>query len=133
MIEQRPLKYRAWDIRNKVMVPDACVLTPTRNLVTVNEEHFNSPFSFFDGCVWLQFTGHVDTNGVDIYEGDYLKQTVNDVVVDSKLEVKWSEGAFYLFNCNEMDEDYKVSHAFPLNYAGTFEVWGNKYENAEVV
>ena len=132
MIEQRPMKYRAWDIRNKVMVPNACVLSPTRNLVTVNEEHFNSPFSFFDGCIWLQFVGYTDDNDVEVYEGDFLKQIIGGDVVAEKLEVVWNDG-FRLFNHDEEDEDYQDSHAFPLNYHGTFEVWGNKFENVEVI
>ena len=68
----RELKFRAWDIKNNKMVYDALTLAETKQLVTVNEEHFNSPFSFFDGCKWMQFTGCKDSDEIDIYEGIYL-------------------------------------------------------------
>lgn len=62
-------KYIAWDFRNNKMVLDAVVLTETNQLVTVNANYFNSPFSFFDGCAWLKFTGLLDMNKKEIYEG----------------------------------------------------------------
>lgn len=114
------------------MVPNACVLMPTRNLVTVNEEHFNSDFSFFDGCIWLQYTGHDDENGVEIYEGDFMKQTYKGKVEFANLEVIWNGSGFMLFNHDEKDEDYQGAHTFPLNYSGEFEVWGNKFENTVI-
>jgi len=68
-----PIKFRAWDIRAKAMVYDACILTGVRNLVTVNEEHFNSPFSFFDGCIWMQYTGYNDIVDAEVYESDVVR------------------------------------------------------------
>lgn len=66
------IEFRAWDIRNKRMVGDALLLSETGQLVTVNAKYFNSPFSFFDGCVWLQFTGKFSKEKKKIYTGDIL-------------------------------------------------------------
>lgn len=66
-------KYRAWDIRNKQMVENALLLSGTNQLVTVNADYFNSPFSFFDGCIWVQCINAVDKNDVEIYERDILQ------------------------------------------------------------
>lgn len=66
-------KFRAWDIRNKKMVEDALVLSGTGQLVTVNASYFNSPFSFFDGCIWMQYVNIKDKNGREIYEDDIVR------------------------------------------------------------
>ena len=66
-------KYRAWDIKKNEMVYDALKLSGTNQLVSVNAEYFNSPFSFFDGCIWMIFTEYLDDNAQEIYEGDLIK------------------------------------------------------------
>jgi len=73
-------EFRAWDIRNKKMVYDALKTSPTGQLVTVNEEHFNSPFSFFDGCVWMQYTTMNDKEKNKIFDGDVIE-----------LDKEWAE------------------------------------------
>ncbi len=65
--------YRAWDIRKKQMVVPALTLSSTGQLVTVDEAHFNDPFSFFDGCIWMQSIGLTDYKGTEIYEDDWCQ------------------------------------------------------------
>ena len=97
-------------------------------------------------CIPLQFSGHFDKNGKEIYEGDII-QFLNEVgektlVVcqfgDAKRELKGNTinnclitGFFYVFN------EFKT---FPIiiNYAGIsdyelFEVIGNIYEHSHLI
>lgn len=74
------VEFRAWDIRNDEMVPDALTLSEIRQLVTVNA-NFNNPFAFFDGCKWMQYIKKKDINGDKIFEGDILESGSNVVVI----------------------------------------------------
>jgi len=88
----REIKFRAWDIRNSKMVDNALVLGETHQLVTVHADYFNTPFSFFDGCKWMQYTGYKDKKGVEIYEGDFLRCGKHTALV------VFVEGAFVFRN-----------------------------------
>lgn len=98
LTEDTVREYRAYDIRNKIMVYDALKLTETHRLVTVNEQHFNSPFSFFDGCKWMQYTGRKDEKSTKIFESDILTdelEHLGEVVYDNEagaFMVKWNDG-----------------------------------------
>ena len=67
------LKFKAWDVGNKRMVPNALVLTnDDKQLVTMNTKYFARPTAFFEGCIWLQYTGKRDIDGVALCQGDIL-------------------------------------------------------------
>lgn len=121
MQENRELEFRAWDIRGLQMVYNACILTGTRNLVEVNEEHFNSSFSFFDGCIWMQYIGKTDINNKKIYEGDI-------VITD---EAEWIAKVIYdtdSFIVIDNNDGYSIG----CNWA-KFEVIGNIYETPNLL
>jgi hypothetical protein len=117
-------KYRAFDIRRNEMVYDALLLSETGQLVTVNADHFNSPFSFFDGCKWMRYTGKEDKEGTEVYDGDIIefdadewgdnKSNIHVVSWDNKNS-EWSWGG----GC-----------ASDMYYR---RVIGNIYENPELI
>lgn len=119
----RTIKFRAWD---------------------ATEEKMSEPFGINDGAsrdadVLMQFTGLLDKNGREIYEGDILRFT--EVDEDSALgaeetyttEVKWFDGLAQwrvVFPSGQRTELHLVLQ-IPCFY--NQEVIGNIYEHKELL
>lgn len=119
MGNSRPLKFRAWDKKNRKMydnVQDGIMIDENYGLhfgVICNNQHDHYDF------VVLQYTGLKDKNGVEIYEGDVLTE------LGSIKVVEWTtEGLGWQFRTIK-DE--------PGNYSAKIEVIGNIYENPELI
>ena len=72
-----------------------------------------------DNGILMQYTGLKDVNGVEIYEGDIIKDTMDSMM----YEVIWIDGGF-------------TGSGLPIDYfigVGSFEVIGNIYENPELI
>ncbi len=118
---QRTIKFRAWNngemfyVENK----DGGYLDyfPLRSLLGHNNDF-----------IWMQFTGLLDKNGKEIYEGDLI--TVRLQI----YKVIYSHGAFGIQNIrNEVDTtcfhliDLRVGHGSEI------EIIGNIYENPDLI
>lgn len=73
--------------------------------------------------VIMQFTGLLDKDGKEIYEGDILKDIDN-----RHVEVKFDSGVFYITKTGPT-----LAHAILLNSVAECEVIGNIYENPELL
>lgn len=92
---QRVIKFRYWDVTNKEMITDVLELNNLGNLINIKEKTLSNPTW---KCVWQQFTGFTDIDGVEIYEGDIVEYTNNymkDVTIN--LVVKYRNGGFKLW------------------------------------
>ena len=113
----QPIKFRAWSVEHKKMLP-------VHDAKFVNGEMIGAKGVGWDDTVAvMQFTGLLDKNGKEIYEGDLLKISMQGDVQTSPFVV---ENLWDLHVGMENGDPY-------LRIDDTGEVIGNIYENPELV
>ena len=110
------IKFRAWDERQKYMAYQG---TPDLETIQSFMHHFGDK-------ELLQFTGQIDKNGTDIYEGDILKSEL-----DKSMVVSWSNefASFVLVTIGLVKPKLSGESCNPENC----EVIGNIHENPELL
>ncbi len=84
----RIIKFRYWNTISNIMVNNPEM--PYKKGWTI-EQLFSER-----GWIWMQFTGLLDKNGKEIYEGDILHITTKDMVnLNYRTIVEWSSQGFY--------------------------------------
>lgn len=118
-------KFRVWDKNNKKML-NWKELDLTKELgedeITIFEPtgQFAQPIFFYDA---MQSTGLKDKNGTEIYEGDIIKNSYDEIYT-----VKWFDASFYL------EEKYNGGFDYHELYSeDNKKVMGNIYENPELL
>lgn len=121
----REIKFRFWSHRTNSMSPATnmygLLSSPVLRLIGDGDEDLEA----------MQFTGLLDKNGQEIYEGDILEDQYGNTAV-----VLWNQpNAEFLLN--DMDEYVRGNHDEPAyvlsNVWVEHEVIGNIYENPELL
>lgn len=108
----REIKFRAWDKKNNEML---------LNILFENEVYFYSTYEY------MQYTGLMDKNGKEIYEGDIVKHKVFGI-----RQITW--GSDYDCLKGNLGFMYNKTLAFlHENDSCEVEVIGNIFENPELL
>ena len=115
----REIKFRAWNKKLRFM--DSAWLIDWEHELVCHSKHNQSDLK---DCVLLQYTGLKDKNGVEVYEGDIIR----DVDCLSLWKVFYGDGAFHVrggeYNLSGHLNEWAPDHC---------EVIGNIYENPELL
>jgi uncharacterized phage protein (TIGR01671 family) len=115
---QREIKFRAWDVDRKELVPVHDLYWFEEEGVREQEEDgtFHGNYAKYE---LMQYTGLKDKNGVEIYEGDILKPTKS---YGAKLKiVSWHKGKNFV--------GYLLGNRPDLSW----EVIGNRWDNPDLL
>ena len=129
-------KFRAWHINKQIMCEviriDFEQGIITLDLETDDDEYYwmETDWSFSDAEI-MQYTGCRDKNGIEIYEGDVIKDKYDKIWL-----VQWYVGAFVITNkIPDSDGQTSTSSHFSnlSNHHFYFEVIGNMWDNPELL
>ena len=129
-------KFRAWHINKQIMCEviriDFEQGIITLDLETDDDEYYwmETDWNFSDVEI-MQYTGCRDKNGIEIYEGDVIKDKYDKIWL-----VQWYVGAFVITN-KIPDSDGQTStyshFSNVSNHHFYFEVIGNMWDNPELL
>ena len=109
------LKFRAWDKETQAMNGMAEIYRNKKQEIELHPRDGN--------IILMSFTGLVDKNGKDIFEGDIVSIDTDEFDL---LVVKYEAGIYWLMDGEESME-------YLSDYYNYVTVVGNIYENAEMV
>jgi len=118
----REIKFRAWDKDNKRYLEEYDVVRYSDSTVGVHDS--SPPFNRYGVVILEQYTGLKDKNGVEIYEGDIVKDNIFGLYT-----VFFSYGGFKLIGVNELSNQLALMDS----HSNWYEVIGNIYENPELM
>jgi uncharacterized phage protein (TIGR01671 family) len=144
-MNNRSLKFRVWDNSiNKFINPEHCGFLMNYGLIHGNVKHPTYDLYYNPNMVIQQFTGAVDKNGKEIYDGDIVKvkrSFVRPFINNNHIDYEHVEGGeecgYIVWNCYKWLVSYEHIHYDDFDdFNGIdhrHEVIGNICENPELV
>ena len=140
MKEKSLFKCRAWDKTTNQMRGCYGFNELEREVYVCNiaDDEFNGQLETvhaltrsFDEVIVMQYTGCRDKNGIEIYEGDVIKDKYDKIWL-----VQWYVGAFVITNKIPDSDGQESTYSYFNNLSNHhfyFEVIGNMWENPELL
>ena len=131
----REIKFRAWHKKYKwfgqvvwLDIPHNNTENPKLGVVTkdIPPDGWDADEFELKEAILMQYTGLKDENGVEIYEGDIVKLTLETDLQDDTCKVMFGRGYFGV-----TADDFEYEPLFL--HAGTCKVVGNIYANPELL
>lgn len=136
----RENKFRAWDSDNKYMLSLADVMYKNEYVTIQNGNTLRSEFKTI---ILMQFTGLLDKNGKEIYEGDIIQATYPSMLEPlmrkrgERYEIIFRLGAFKAFDLatknGDIEDSFLHEKSFGRAHLEGYEVIGNIYENKDLL
>ncbi len=132
------LKFRAWDKKNKIMIPAIHIFVNGPGVVWINKR---DGLEGTDNIVatkdfeLIQFTGITTRFGVEVYEDDIVVDGNGKKFVVKKFDNKhqpWGCGGFNKFWCYTKEADGSWLHAQKVSFNG-MKVIGNIDQDPELL
>ena len=135
-MKQRVIKFRAWSEKFSGMIYP----NDTDYQIKIGNGDIHSVWSVWkdgrdDECVEImQFTGLLDKNGKEIYEGDIILNPLSTKPEDKGFLVSWMVHGFYLSNVRGNMFEHEENKFIPFDDIETnFEIIGNIYEHPNLL
>lgn len=140
----RKIKFRVWDKICKEMIIPLAIYHNEKlenpDFIVIDDDYHEKDFIFQSyhlflekDAILMQFTGLLDKNGKEIYEGDIVNfyDSIKGYV---KGEIVFEAGAF-IIGCNKLNDSYSIllEESDEERECETVEVIGNKFENPELL
>ncbi|UXV14889.1 YopX family protein [Mammaliicoccus sciuri] len=118
------LRFRAWDKFDKEMLNVHGINYDAEGVWTKEmiDDESDGGFIYFSDIELLQSTGLFDKNGKEIFEGDIVKNEINEVGY-----IEWSKCRFNF--CDSVGHFY----LFSIGARQPFEILGNKFEHPHLL
>ena len=98
----REIKFRVWNKNRNMFIIDGMTPKEIQDDATQSAE---LPMMTSEDCVWQQYTGLKDKNGVEIYEGDIVEIYNDEYLVHwNEIKAKWELGDRWAFIPNKICE-----------------------------
>lgn len=124
-MKSRVIKFRAWNSRNKEMINPCFVeFYPDGSFNAGSKDMYPNTYPIDDNIQLMQFTGFVDSNGIDVYEGDILETEygATGVVVWINNDLKFG------FDCSGNMWSHPIH-----GMGGSKKIIGNVFENKQLI
>lgn len=140
MNNNRIIKFRVWDSKENKMLSAVDIFNPNNGIWYEDNPdgslHINkiiNSLGYREELVMMQFTGLLDKNGKEIYEGDILNNKGENYSEFWKVYFNQDKMAWYI-GCDNGDEFYDdFLFEFSVNNKSYLYVCGNIFENADLL